>query len=256
MMAIKLIGKTAPLPGEIKRMVDDGFQSLELYMREEFLTDRHMKFLSDASRDYGVSFYSVHTPHSKPENFIEILRETQRFALKGKIKVVVVHSSHVDVFSDEVLSNLGDRSFPENGHGHNLPFLEKVFKKGVRITFDMAHFYVASVSSGRDYYDDLETIFKKYGRYIGHLHIADCTERFVGEKFPVGELESYDTGVGDGEIDFFKAMKTVSKYYKGTAVVEVPTERQWKDTQKLKRIISFRPRTAASPRVSRRRRRA
>ncbi len=244
-MPIKLIGKTAPLPGEIKRMVDDGFGELELYMKEDFLTDRHLKFLSDARRSDGVKFYSIHTPHSGPEKFIDVLKATRDFAAKGKIKVVVVHSSYVNVFSDKVLKSLGKNTFPENGHGHNLPFLEKIFKKKVKITFDMAHFYVASISSGRDYYEDLETIFKKYSKFIGHLHIADCTERFVGERFPVTELESYDTNIGDGEIDFFKAMKIVSKYYKGTATIEVDTDRQWKDAQKLKRILSFKPRTRA-----------
>lgn len=244
-MAIELIGKTAPIPRELDKTIEDGFKKVELYMTEDFLTERHLKFLSDAKRESGIEFYSIHTPHSPEKNFLKILEKTKWFAEQAGIKVIVVHSEHVNVFSQKVLGRLGGDMFVENGHNHNLPFLEKIFKKGANICFDMAHFYVASLSSGRDYYDDVEVLFRKHSSSIGHVHIADATEDFAGQKLPISETVNYDTSVGEGEIDFFKALPPILKYYSGVAVVEVGGEKQLEDIRKLEKIISGIPRRKA-----------
>jgi len=254
-MAIELIGKTAPIPVEIRKTADDGFRKIELYMREDFLDDRHVKFLADAKREFGMKFYSIHTPHSEPDNFIDVMGRTRDFAKKAGIPVIVVHSSHVNVFSKNVLDNLSGKMFPENGYMTPLPFLEKFLKRGLKICLDVGHLYVASVTSGRDYYEDLETIFKKYGKNIGHVHIADVSEGFAGKK-NLKETDCYDTNVGDGQIDFFKVMSILSKYYKGVAVVEVDADRQLSDMEKLQKILSQFPRRRTVSKVSRRRRRA
>lgn len=225
-MALEFIGKVSPLPGEIQKAVDDGFKKCELYMREEFLTDRHLKFLSDATRESGIKFYSIHTPHSKPDNFLEVLERTKEFARRASIPVIVVHSSLVNELSKKILEKLEGKMFVENELNYDLPFLEKIFKKGVRICLDTSHFYTASRRAGRDFYEDLGTLFKKNAKFIGHMHIADADE------------DGRDVDIGDGEIDFFKVMPIVSKYYKGVAVVETAVNRQLKDSQKLKKIMS------------------
>lgn len=236
-MALELIGKTAPLPGDLERAAEDGLKKIELYLREEFLTDRHLKFLSDARRDHGMSYYSVHTPHSDPGVFQEVLRRTGEFASGAGAKVVVVHSSQVDVFSGPVLAALKPGMFPENGLRHDLPFLERIFKRGVRICFDTAHFYVASMGSGRDYYEDVRTLFERHAKMIGHVHIADATGDFIG-KPRIDAKESYDANIEEGEIDFIELMPVLKRHYKGVAVVEVDNARQAGDIEKIRKILS------------------
>lgn len=242
-MTLELIGKTAPLPGEMQKTFEDGIQKVELYMKEEFLDSNHLKFISDAKRDLGMEFYSIHTPHSKPKDFPRILKSTVGFAKSAKIPVIVVHSAYVDVFSEGVRRMLRGKMFPENGHTHNLPFLENVMKKGTKICFDTAHFYFASLASGRDYYEDVESLLGENSDTIGHMHIADCMGGFVGKK--VNEIDNYDASIGDGEIDFLKLMKIISKNYDGVAVVEVKVERQPADMEKLREILSFKTRRTA-----------
>ncbi len=225
-MALELIGKTAPLPGELQRIADDGFKKIELYMKEEFLTDRHLKFLADAKRESRLEVYSMHTPHSKPEVFVEILEKSKDFAKRANIPVIVVHSSLVNELTKEILERVEGKMFIENEINYDLPFLEKIFKKGIKICFDTSHFYTASRKNGRDFYDDLEVLFKKYAKFIGHMHIADADE------------DGKDVSIGDGEIDFFKIMPVIAKYYKGVAVVEVDIERQFSDMKKLQKILS------------------
>lgn len=237
-MALDLIGKAAPLPEELEKAERNGFKKIELYMKEEFLTDGHLKFLSDAKRKFGMEFYSIHTPHSEPKVFLETLRKTDEFAKKAGIPVIVVHSSFTNVFSDEVIGNLGKNMFVENGHRHNLPMLQEFFERGVRICFDTAHFYVAALSTGRDYYEDTETLLRDHGGSIGHLHIADSSDRFDGTEAPVSELLSCDESIGDGAIDFAKVMPVIEKYYDGVAVVEVKVDRQRADVDKLRKILS------------------
>lgn len=229
-MALEFIGKVSPLPGEIQKAVDDGFKKCELYMREEFLTDRHLKFLSDATRESGIKFYSIHTPHSNPKIFPKILDETKDFAKRAGIPVIVVHSNQVNELSKKILSRIEDGIFIENELNYDLPFLEKIFKRGIKICFDVSHFYTASMRSRRDYYKDLETLFKKRAKFIGHLHLADAGENVISDH--------NDVDIGDGEIDFFKVMPVISRYYSGVAVVEVSTARQLKDKEKLEKIMS------------------
>lgn len=255
-MALELIGKTAPLPGELRRAADDGFKKIELYMREEFLTDRHLKFLSDAKRDLGMEFYSIHTPHSKPAVFLNVLKKTKDFARKAGIPLIVVHSEFTDVFSEKVIKSLEKNTFPENGYDHSILFLEKMFKRGVKICFDVAHFYVATISMGRNYYDDLDKLFSKHSKNIAHVHFADATEGFAGKKPPISNTDTYDTNIGDGEIDFFQVVPIIKKHYNGVAVVETDTDRQLKDLEKLQKVMSATPRRKSVSRISRRPRRA
>jgi sugar phosphate isomerase/epimerase len=250
---MELIGKTAPLPGELQRAHEDGFDKIELYMKEEFLTPRHLKFLADAKRENGMEYYSIHTPHSKPEHFMDTLEKTKDFARAADIPVIVVHSQFVDVFSSKVLDSLEKGMFVENGYDHEITFLEKQVKKGVKICFDTAHFYVGSVSFGRDYYEDLEIFFKKNSKMVGHMHFSDAVAGFVGKKPPISNLESYDVSVGDGDIDFPKAVPILAKHYKGVAVVEVDVKRQRRDMDKIQKILSLKARRTPARRISRRR---
>lgn len=251
---MELIGKTAPLPGDLQRSHEDGFDKIELYMREEFLTPRHLKFLKDARRENGTEYYSIHTPHSRPEHFMDSLQKTRDFARAADIPVIVVHSQFVDVFSEKVLDSLEKGMFVENGYEHNIEFLERQFKKGIKICFDTAHFYVGSVSFGRDYYEDLERLFEKNAKMVGHLHFSDVVAGFVGKKPPISSLEDYDVAVGDGDIDFLKAVPIMSRRYRGVAVVEVDVKRQRRDMDKLQKILSMKARRTPARGISRRRR--
>jgi len=251
---MELIGKTAPLPGDLQRAHDEGFDKIELYMREEFLTRRHLKFLADARRENGMEYYSIHTPHSKPEHFMDTLEKTKDFARAADIPVIVVHSQFVDVFSRKVADKMEENMFVENGYEHDLPFLERQFKKGVKICFDTAHFYVGSVSFGRDYYADLERLFAKNSKKIGHLHFGDVTSDFLGKKPPISSLNDYDVAVGDGDIDFPKAVPILDRHYKGVAVVEVDVKRQRRDMDKIQKILSAAPRRRPARGISRPRR--
>ncbi|MBI4894543.1 MAG: sugar phosphate isomerase/epimerase [Candidatus Aenigmarchaeota archaeon] len=250
---MELIGKTAPLPGDLRRSHEDGFDKIELYMREEFLTPRHLKFLKDARRENGMEYYSIHTPHSRPEHFMNTLEKTKDFARAADIPVIVVHSQFVDVFSRGVLDAMEKNMFVENGYEHNLTFLEKQFKNGVKICFDTAHFYVGSVSFGRDYYEDLDRLFGKNSKKVGHLHFGDVTSDFVGKKPPISSLNDYDVAVGDGDIDFLKAIPIMARRYKGVAVVEVDVKRQRRDMDKIQKILSLKARRTPARRISRRR---
>jgi sugar phosphate isomerase/epimerase len=245
---MELIGKTAPLPGDLRRAYEDGFDKVELYMREEFLTPRHLKFLSDAKMEFGMEFYSIHTPHSKPDRFFDTVRQTKEFAAKAGIKIIVVHSSFVNSFSPQVLKICKGNLLPENSYIHNLPVMEKALKKGQKICLDTSHLFVSSLSTGRDYYNDLEALLKKYGRQVGHVHICDATEDFIGKK--VDDTKNFCTDIGDGEIDFFKVVPILKKYYDGVAVIE--TWQQARDLDRIKKIMSFRPRGASVARKLRR----
>lgn len=248
---MELIGKTAPLPGDLRRAHEDGFDKIELYMKEEFLTPRHLKFLSDAEREFGMEFYSIHTPHSKPDRFFDSVKRTKEFADEVGIKIVVVHSSFMDGFSPQVLKICKGNLLPENSYIHNLPTLERALKRGQDICLDTSHLFVSSLSTGRDYYADLETLLKKYGRHVRHVHICDATEEFVGSK--VDDSKDYCTDIGDGEIDFFKVVPLLQRHYKGVAVIE--TWRQAKDADRIRKIMSLKPgraKAAGRPRLRRR----
>jgi len=249
---MQLIGKAAPLPGKLRRAHEEGFDRIELYMKEEFLTSRHLKFLLDARKEFGMEFYSVHTPHSKPDRFFDSVGKTKKFAETIGAEVVVVHSSFMDSFSPQVMKICKGNLLPENSYIHNLPTIEKVLKRGQSICLDTSHLFVSSISTGRDYYADLETLLKKYGRLVGHVHICDATKDFVGRK--VDDTKNFCADIGDGAIDFFKVVPLLQIHYKGVAVVE--TWRQASDTDRIKRIMSLRPARSMVTARSRPRRRA
>lgn len=229
-MAIEFIGKVSP--EEVEDGVKDGFKKLELYTTEKHMNEETIKKLKDAKKKFGVEFYSIHTPHSEEHRFFNSLDMTKSIADEVGIKIIVVHSAMVDVFSKKVLDYIKNdpRMLPENGKMvnwivHDLAYLERIFSSGLKICFDIAHFYASCRESKKDFYKDLETLMKEHASSIGHLHLCDTDE--IDE----------DVAISDGEIDFYEAMKPISKYYNGVAVIEVKREGQAKSLRTLNTIM-------------------
>ena len=241
-MSFELIGKCSPTPDKIKQVVDFGFKKTELYMREEYFTDEYLKNIEDAKKEFGLEFYSVHTPHSKSENFKETIRKTKEFADKAGRPVIVIHSSYVNNFLNGFWKDMEPNMFIENTYNvycegeNSLPEMEEALKDGAKICLDVAHLWVCSLRSKRNFYSDLETILRDYANNIGHIHIGDGAEGQKG----LHNREDFmdDVNFQDGSIDFFTVMSLIKKYYKGKAIcMETKPESQGRDKERYERLM-------------------
>lgn len=225
-------------------MVKDGFRKAELYVTEEMLSQEFIDEVNRASDSDGVEFYSIHTPHSKPDAFPKSVEKTKWFADQIGAKIVVMHSMFVDVLSDDVLRMAGDGVVPENSYWPDkinaLPAIERVLDRDVKMCIDVAHLFISSVRAKRNFYSDLETIFKKHGDRVAHLHLCDS-----GEDFYSDFDRNNDLPIEEGVMDWFTTMEIVKKGYDGVAVVETPRERQLSNMKRLQQIMGMITRTEA-----------
>jgi len=228
-MSLKLAGKIAPNMDDIKRIIYQGFDTFEIHLEEKHLDniDESVRLLLDAKKKFKINFISAHTPHTPRVDFY--LERTKEMAKKVEIPIVLFHGSFIgDMFAEEILRKVTKGMIIENGSDnavHDLDAIKSVIKRGINICFDIAHFHFDCERSERDFYKDLEILFKNWSTGIKLIHYNDCKK------------EQDNLAVGDGVINHKKALSIISKYYSGTMILEVPPEKQGESREIVERIL-------------------
>ena len=228
-MSLKLAGKIAPRTDAIDTIPSRGFDTFEIYLAKQHLDNiqETIRLLKDAKKKYKISFLSVHTPHNPDIDFY--LEKTKELAKEVGVKMIVFHNLHIgNMFSEDILEKVTEGMIVENGSDdaiHDVRSIEGVINKGISICFDIAHFCFDCERSGRDFYRDLEELFKSCSTGIKLIHYNDCK----------GSQDNL--AIGDGAINHKKALSIISKYYSGTLVLEVPPERQSESREIVEKIL-------------------
>jgi len=219
--SIKLAGKFPPDMKDIEERIAQGLDTFEIY-----LLGSHLDRLGESAE-----ILSVHTPHEKNVEFY--FERTKELAKKVGIPIIVFHNKFVDMFDEEIVEKImksKDSSFDiivENGGMvfHTLEDIEDVMGRGMQICFDIAHFWMNYEKTGKDFYNDLEVLFKKHSEKIELIHYADSAG------------SSDNLAVGEGAINHKKALSIISKYYSGTMILEVPPEKQGESKKIVEKFL-------------------
>jgi sugar phosphate isomerase/epimerase len=217
-----IVGKAFVLEEDLILAKKNGFKEIEIGLRREDLSDvkRTIKFLEE----FSVNIAAVHTPHVPSEEFELLLRSAEIAEHFGAL--LIFHSGKIpDIESAQVMENIPYRKKAlESNPGTSVTAVENlILRRDLDFVLDVAHIYIGS----KNFFDDLDYIFKNYSSQVKWVHICDSSPVKDGLAF------------GKGEIELDRLIRFLAERYSGKMTVEVMPQFQGEARDRILEVLGI-----------------